>query len=118
HRDTCLAERQGRYSEALLDRQRRCLDRRRDALDETVKALSIADMDMAPRALGAASDLVPPSACHDVDFLKAEPPAPDDPELGDRVAVLRNRMARAEAQARLGRVHDAVDQAADIEVAA
>jgi tetratricopeptide (TPR) repeat protein len=118
HRDTCLAEREGRSSEALLDRQRRCLDRRREALDETVKALSIADMDMAPRALGAASDLLPPSACHDLDFLKAEPPAPDDPELGERVAVLRNRMIRAEVLARLGRVHDAVDQAADIDVAA
>ncbi|MFZ6177240.1 protein kinase domain-containing protein [Nannocystis pusilla] len=118
HRDTCLAEHQGRYTEALLDRQRRCLDRRRDAFDETVKALSIADMDMAPRALGAASDLVPPSACHELAFLKAEPPAPDDPELGERVADLRNHMARVEALAKLGRIHDAVDQAVDIEAAA
>ncbi|MBZ5711530.1 serine/threonine-protein kinase [Nannocystis pusilla] len=118
HRDTCLAEHQGRYTESVIDRQRRCLDRRRAALDETVKALSIADMDMAPRALGAASDLVPPSACHDLAFLKAEPPGPDDAELGERVADLRNHMARAEALAKLGRIHDAVDEAGDVETAA
>lgn len=118
HRETCLAARTSRDNEVLAEPQRRCLDRRLDALDETVKALSVADMDMAPRALGAAGELVPPGACRDLAFLKAQPPAPDDPEIATRVADLRRRMARAEALARLGRVHDAVDQAAEIDGAA
>jgi tetratricopeptide (TPR) repeat protein len=116
--DACLAHHRGDRSAALFDRQMRCLDRRRAALDETVRALAAAEPDVAPRALDVAGTLPALHACANLEALAAESPPPDDPAVAARVDVIRGEMNRADVLARLGRLSDAVALATDLVAAA
>ncbi|HEY8376785.1 MAG TPA: hypothetical protein VIK91_09865, partial [Nannocystis sp.] len=96
HRDACMEHLQSRTSDALFDRQMRCLERRLRALDETAAALSTADAAAAARALEVAGKLPRLALCRDLEALASESPPPDDPAVARRVAELRARMLHTE----------------------
>ena len=98
HTDVCEATSvRQEQSDEVLDLRMGCLQRRRNALTETVAILAEA----TPTRVENASDLVAslPSLmrCDDIEALQAQWPPPEDPEVGEQVDAEHQQLDRAYA---------------------
>ncbi|HJL03720.1 MAG TPA: serine/threonine-protein kinase [Polyangiaceae bacterium LLY-WYZ-15_(1-7)] len=109
YRTACEATHvQHTQSEALLDRRRACLDRRRLALRLLGDELMRADAEVVENAAAAAQSLPSLVACEGA--LEAPVPPAEDAEAVD---AARRAIEGARAKRRAGRVDEAVDAAAE-----
>jgi tetratricopeptide (TPR) repeat protein/predicted Ser/Thr protein kinase len=112
--DACVAARvHGTHSEAMLDRQMACLDRRSRELRALVD--SLADPGSLDRAVSAVAALPDPAGCSDLDALASIDAPPTD--LGTRVTreTIELQLARAVAALALWKFRDARDTLARVE---
>jgi tetratricopeptide (TPR) repeat protein len=103
----CLEHARGEHSEALLDARMTCLDRRRQALAETVEILARADADVVEHAGQMVAKLPRLAACDELARVV-------EPEVPPAVAMLESRLVRAETLAHAGRVADATELAREV----
>lgn len=109
HTDACTATRvRGDQSEAMLDRRMICLQQRRSALDAVVELLLAGGDDAVDHAFAMIERLRPLAPCEDTAALAQDVPPPEDPQLRDSVAHVRDQLARATAAHDAGRYHDAL----------
>jgi len=111
HGRACREHARGDYSDALFDARVGCLERRRQALDETATILSEADVDAVENAGQMVARLPSLGPCDDLEALATRRAPPEDPRVAAAVSVLESRLVRAEAQANAGRVEEAVNVA-------
>ncbi|EDM79969.1 serine/threonine kinase family protein [Plesiocystis pacifica SIR-1] len=97
----CEDHAQGVHSAALLDARVACLDRRRQALAETVALLGSGDDAVVARAGLVTAHLPRIETCDDLGVLEGEP-RPTEPALAKAVAELEARLVRAQARAVAG----------------
>ncbi len=96
-------------SSKLMDLRMACLAERREELRGLTELLSHADDALVTRAVTAASSLTDLDECSDASVLHAKA---EGPEIGrERVAPLRNRLARIKAQEYAGRFKEALAEA-------
>ncbi|HET6583274.1 MAG TPA: tetratricopeptide repeat-containing protein kinase family protein, partial [Nannocystaceae bacterium] len=112
HRDACEATRvRGEQSEALLDRRVVCLESRRRELAGVVSVLAQGQDDGVDHAVELVSALPAIEPCADLESLHAALPPPDDPAERERVATVRDAIARGHALVRAGRYEEARSEA-------
>ncbi|HKE17312.1 MAG TPA: serine/threonine-protein kinase [Kofleriaceae bacterium] len=114
HTQACEATRvRGEQSPAVLDLRMACLAERRTELGALVDALSARDVDAktVERSINAARDLSPLARCADGATLDEQVRPPTDPQGSARVAALRARFARLQAQTRTGRFVQSLEPA-------
>ncbi|MCA9651073.1 MAG: serine/threonine protein kinase [Myxococcales bacterium] len=110
HTETCEAtHRHGEQTEAVLELRMACLATRRIALREAVEVLAHVDRDTVARAVGLVGDLPSLSRCEDVEALRAEIPPPEDPQVAQRVQLLRRGLARITALGGVGRFEEGLE---------
>jgi eukaryotic-like serine/threonine-protein kinase len=97
----------GEQSEEVLELKLACLDKRLLELRALTGVLRQADGTVVQSAVQAAGSLTPPTACEDVEALRAEVKPPADGEARRRVEQVREALAHVEALARAGKYHEA-----------
>ncbi|MCA9651546.1 MAG: serine/threonine protein kinase [Myxococcales bacterium] len=111
HTESCEATAiRGEQSTEVLDLRMACLHRARDELDAAVEVLESADATVVERAREVVTGLPHLSHCADVEALRAERPAPEDPELAEAVDSLRRRVAELSWMSRAGRYEEALQR--------
>jgi eukaryotic-like serine/threonine-protein kinase len=90
------------HTEALMLAQLRCLDVRKAAFVALIDGLAAPTVDRLAHATAAVSGLPRIAACSDPQYVLAEVPPPDDPELARAVEELDADITRAAALAELG----------------
>ncbi len=104
HSSACQATRvRGEQSDELLDLRMTCLRERLRETGELVSLLKVADRKAAENAVAAASALPSVSRCADTAALKAVITPALTPEAEEKAGAVRQTLARALAQLRLGR---------------
>ncbi|HPC82503.1 MAG TPA: tetratricopeptide repeat protein [Thermoanaerobaculaceae bacterium] len=98
-------------SSELLDLRMACLDRRLRDVAALVAVLEKADAEAIVEAPRAALALRPLEGCSDAEALRAPVPVPADPEGRRRAAVLAERLSRAQAEAEIGHLDQALAEA-------
>ncbi len=101
----------GEQSEVMLDLQMACLDSRLVEMKALVELLREADGSLVRRATEAAGRLPNLSSCLDRRGLSEVPPPPEDADSQERLASLREGLARAGALESAGRYGEAVEVA-------
>ncbi len=95
HAGLCRAHAGGSTSARMLDLGNACLARNKQYVVALIDILASADRDVVENAVQAVAALPSVKACEDADGLLNAVPPPDDPETAERVARLRDSMARA-----------------------
>jgi tetratricopeptide (TPR) repeat protein len=98
----------GEQSEALFDRRRRCLDRRRRDLVALLDVLHDSDAAVLDRAPEAVRSLRSVARCDDPEFVSAQVEPPSAPDLAEEVEALRDRVAHIDAMRNGGRADEAL----------
>ncbi len=91
-----------------VDEIHACLGTRANELAALLDVLAHADAATVELAPIAFAELPRVADCRDVARLRTRTPRPDDAGLAERVAILRTRMAEAEAYRKLGRIDAAL----------
>ena len=86
-----------------------CLHEHKVALRATVDVLADADETVVQHAVKLVSGLPRHRRCDDVRALRAAVPPPEDPDIAQQVATMRERLADLGAQQRAGQYPDALD---------
>lgn len=98
HTSTCEATRKhGEQSQAVMDARMRCLQSRRRDLTALVDMLEHADAEVVHKAIEAVAELPAIERCDDIDYVLAQVPPPDDPQVHALVEEVREQIARASA---------------------
>ena len=99
-REACLATFvRGTRSEAMLDRQSMCLEKRRVTFGALVHELGAAsELEMVTAAVPSVLALPSPTACADLDALAHGPAAPQGAAQREELGRARKAMAEAEAR--------------------
>ena len=116
--DACLAHREGRQSDELLDRRMACLDERRHALASAVDVLAETTADTLSDAPKVALGLPDLAYCSNLAALAAAVPPPEDPAVARRVDQVRARRLRLHALENAGRYSDALAHVEELASAA
>ncbi|MEM9452893.1 MAG: serine/threonine-protein kinase [Myxococcota bacterium] len=98
-------------SPEMMDRRMGCLQERRVALREAVGVLSDSDSNRVERAVSLVESLPPLLRCDDLHALQADVPPPADPQVAERVEVLRGRLAQVRALREAGVYDEALVEA-------
>ena len=114
HGRACREHARGAHSDALFDARIACLDRRRQALDETVTLLTEADEDIVEHAGQMVAKLPAIGPCDDLTSLALRRPPPADARVAALINQLAARLVRAEAQANAGRTQEAIAIAREV----
>ncbi len=110
---TCIAHRDGEYSDELFDRAVACLDHRKDELRALSAQLARGpDPALLDHALAAIAALPSEADCADRERLLAAVPPPADPEVRAKVAALRTELTVIDAQGWTAEYARARDRAA------
>ncbi|MCE9578122.1 MAG: serine/threonine-protein kinase [Deltaproteobacteria bacterium] len=110
---TCIAHRDGEYSDELFDRAVACLDHRKDELRALTAQLARGpDPALLDHALAAVAALSSEADCADRERLLAAVPPPTDPDVRAKVAALRTELAQIDAQGWTAEYAHARDRAA------
>jgi tetratricopeptide (TPR) repeat protein/tRNA A-37 threonylcarbamoyl transferase component Bud32 len=112
---SCAATRiHGDQSDAMLDANMRCLDRRLVRVGELVRELGSLGAAEQNRALELAADLPDFRACADSAQLTSTAPLPTDPDLRKRIEAIEQELARVVAVERTGRYPAALAHAVEV----
>jgi tRNA A-37 threonylcarbamoyl transferase component Bud32/tetratricopeptide (TPR) repeat protein len=114
----CHEHARGDHSDEMLDARMACLDRRRQALAETVTILADADVEVVEHAGQMTAKLPRLQACDDLERFLADDGRPRDPALATAFANLESRLVRAEALANAGRTEESIGIAREVATAA
>src|SRR5690606_41368721 len=96
----------GEQSATLLDRRMECLQLRRAEVDALVRLFVTADAAALDRAIQTADGLSRLDRCADAEALTSAVPPPEDPAVVQRLAELRDRLARLSVRGALLRESD------------
>lgn len=107
HRSSCQAFTRGETSAALLDARMACLDRRREALGETVALLSAADAELMTHAGQMVGNLPRLASCDDLAALHSA--MEHNPASTEQVKALEVALVRASTLSFAGRLDAARD---------
>jgi eukaryotic-like serine/threonine-protein kinase len=108
HTETCEATHvHGSQSTELLDLRIDCLQRQLVGLQALLELFAAADAAVVESAPVAATKLVEPSTCAHMETLRAR--TPSDPAIREKVADLRDELARARVQLDTGRPGEVVE---------
>ncbi len=114
HTEVCAATAVRReQSEEVMDRRMGCLNKRRTALNATVKVLAQADSRVMEKAIDLVTNLPELSPCDNVDWLLQQHqrvPPPDDPRVERDVGILREQLADIQATQKAGKYAKALEQ--------
>ncbi len=114
HSRACREHARGDHSDALFDARIACLERRRQALDETVALLREADENIVEHAGQMVAKLPPLGPCDDLTALALRRPPPADERVAAIIDTLAARLVRAEAKANAGRTPEAIAIAREV----
>ncbi len=104
----------GEQSAALMDLRMACLDRQIRAVDALITVLEEVDAQTLNHAFETVNTVPDPTACGNTEALLAAVAPPAHPELQRAVDQVRERLARAEALSRAGRVPEALALAQEL----
>ncbi|MEZ4382462.1 MAG: serine/threonine-protein kinase [Nannocystaceae bacterium] len=105
-RRACREYARGDHSDALYDARIACLDRRRQALEETLTILTETGAEVVDNAGQLVAKLPPLATCDDLTTLGQR--RPTDPKIAGAVAALEGRLVRADALAHAGQAAQAI----------
>ncbi len=112
HTDTCEATRvRGEQSDEVLSLRMACLDRRLQSFSALTSVYAQADGELLQQAVKAVHALPQLEGCADVQALRAPVPPPEDAATREKVEVLRQRLAEAQALFDSGRYKVALEKA-------
>jgi tetratricopeptide (TPR) repeat protein len=115
HREACVATRiRGEHSEALLDRQMACLNRRLRETDHLLALLAAGDRDIVTSALEAVVGLDAPEVCADSTALVERLPIPQDETTRAALTELEDRLAAANAEKLAGDYETALERLTEL----
>jgi tetratricopeptide (TPR) repeat protein len=104
---------QGSQSPDMLDKRTACLDRQRRTVTVLIDLLTEPDAELVARTPELLASLPDLDACADAELVEVRYPLPEDPEQAEAIATGFDRLARARALARAGRLEDA-DELVDL----
>ncbi|MCA9634462.1 MAG: serine/threonine protein kinase, partial [Myxococcales bacterium] len=107
HRGACQAHLRGERSDALLDRQMSCLERRRRSIRASTEVLRTSEGVAVREAPLIVAKLPPIALCEDLDALGVDVP-PTDPATAAQVAELRGELAELDVLASAGQTDAAL----------
>ncbi len=106
--DACEASMVRReQSEDIMLLRMRCLDRRQHAFAAQLEVLEHPDAQILERAVELARGLPSVDPCGELDYVSADVPPPDDPQVAAEVEQIREQLARVDALASAGKYSDA-----------
>ncbi|MCH9684727.1 MAG: serine/threonine protein kinase, partial [Deltaproteobacteria bacterium] len=102
--ETCAHPPEGHVgTQRLAERSTECLEERRQQLDTLLDAIEAGGRDAMERATRSVAALPDPEDCADEAWLRRRPAPPDDPDVRERIAATRSRLARVTVDRNLGR---------------